>query len=224
MGIDWEEMLGVEGDEMWQAYEGLVCDAAALETRDSYYDSCDHGTGRSAIADGKDTSGGAGFLCKVAGVTFDNPDGENRQDVIREIIDRKGDGRIWAGPGKLKKVKGESIDPSWEGRVTEVIVDGKSIGLVPREGKAAVVAYRRAHNCSVVVRLEYYPEHDICTAKLFKPNTGKPTPKMEYAVRKVLEKHPHLDPPEKTFDAYHEFLNDHYSDAADPVKFNKWTL
>lgn len=37
MGIDWEEMLGAEGDQLWSAYEDRVCEAMELERQESYY-------------------------------------------------------------------------------------------------------------------------------------------------------------------------------------------
>lgn len=172
MGIDWEEMLGAEGDEMAQAYEIIVCDAMALETRDNYYnyDIRDYGVRTKTQTVSKDRKKRSGYLCKVAGVTFDNPDGESRQDVIKAIIDERGDGYTWKGPGELKTDKRKGSDPSWKSKAIEVYVDGKPIGLVPREDKKAVTEKLGSKNFSVTVKLEHYPEHDIYTAKLFMPD------------------------------------------------------
>ena len=166
MGIDWEEMLGAEGDDMWLAYEESVCDAMALEARDNSFGGYDYGARSNPFASKAKTDSKkpakkpakvSTFLCKVAGVTFDNPDGENRQDVLKAFIDEKGDGTSWAGPGELKAVEKD----------IEVYVDGKLIGRVPWEDKKAVAEDERTQNNSVFVKMVYYPQHDIYTAKLF---------------------------------------------------------
>lgn len=187
MGIDWEEMLGVEGDQMAQAYEAAVCDAMALESLDYYYssyddyedddyddddydghDSSDFGVTAKAGTAGKYRKR-SGYLCKVAGVTFDNSDGENRQEVIKAIIDEKGDGRTWTGQGELKALERASLALNWKKRPVEVRVDGKPVGLVPRESKKTVIEKLKSQDYSVTVKLDHYPEHDIYTAKLYKP-------------------------------------------------------
>ena len=38
----------------------------------------------------KNSGNTAAFLCSVAGVTFDNPNGESRQQIIKDIIEKKG--------------------------------------------------------------------------------------------------------------------------------------
>ena len=44
----------------------------------------------------------AEYLCKIAGVMSTNPDGENRQDIIRNIIEESGNTCFWSGPGRIQ--------------------------------------------------------------------------------------------------------------------------
>ena len=77
----------------------------------------------------------AEFLCKVAGVTFCNEDGESRQEIIKEIIDTYGDGNQWNGPGKLELVTRETPSEYWDDPTIKVLVKGKCIGCVPQSDK-----------------------------------------------------------------------------------------
>ena len=43
----------------------------------------------------------ASFLCKVAGVTFSNPDGESRQEIIKNIMESHTSRNYYSGEGKL---------------------------------------------------------------------------------------------------------------------------
>lgn len=148
------------------------------------------------------------FLCKVAGVTFSNDDGESRQAIIKNIIDTKGSNGMWSGPGKLRLISYDN-DGTPEPAI-EVFVDNKLIGYVPKVHVQNVADHKKTQSGSVLVQLSYIPQHDTYSAKLFAPNRVLPTKNQEYAVKKILKEDPSLEPPEKTFDAYREFLNKNY--------------
>lgn len=162
------------------------------------------------------------FLCKVAGVTFVNDDGESRQSIIKNIIETKGNNNIWSGPGRLNVTTYTS-----EGKTEpaiEVHVDGKLIGYIPKVKIQEVAEHKRTQSGSVLVQLSYMPQHDTCSAKVFAPNRISPTKNMEYAVNKILRENPKLKKPEKTFDAYRQFLNDYRGGVVDQTKHKVRTI
>lgn len=169
-------------------------------------------------------SGDSEFLCKVAGVTFCNEDGESRQDIIKNIIETKGSNGRWTGPGKLKLTTREEYKTGSPLPVIEVYVDGKLIGIVPKVKTQEVANHKRAQSGSVLVGLSYIPQHDTCSAKVFSPNRKLPTKNMEYAVDKILRENPKLERPEKTFDAYRQFLNDHRGGGVDQMRYKIKTI
>ena len=148
------------------------------------------------------------FLCKVAGVTFSNPDGENRQEIIKAIIEEKGSNNIWTGPGRLNVTTYTDNEGHTEPAI-EVLINNKLIGYIPKIHIEDVANNQRTQSGSVLVQLTYMPQHDTCSAKIFTPNRVLPTKNMVYAVKKILKANPHLEPPENTFDAYRQFLNKH---------------
>lgn len=77
---------------------------------------------------------------KVAGVTFANPDGTNRQDIL------KGLGIGWK-TAKLKKIKFEGED------AVEVKINGNLVGYVPR----TQLSNPLAEMSELTAMVEYYP-------------------------------------------------------------------
>ena len=155
----------------------------------------------------KKRGGNAKYLCKVAGVTYGNADGESRQEIMKTIVDRDGNGTAWAGPGTLRIIKGEDAFPKMSGNVIEVYVKGKLIGFVPNDKKQQVIDNKKTQGYSVIVQLQYLRQHDVYRARLYEPSRVKPTERMKYAVAQVLAANPGLEAPEETFDAYRQFLN-----------------
>lgn len=155
----------------------------------------------------KNSGNTAAFLCSVAGVTFDNPNGESRQQIIKDIIEKKGRNDYWTGPGKLHVVRYVNIEEGRDEPAIEVHVDGKLIGYVPKARIDEVSKNPRTQSGSVLVQLSYVRQYGIYSAKLFTPNRSKPTKSMEIAVKRILKNYPNLEPPEYTFDAYRAFLN-----------------
>ena len=162
------------------------------------------------------------FLCKVAGVTFSNPDGESRQEIMKKIIDEKGNNNTWTGPGKLN-VTTYTSDGVTEPAI-EILVDNKLIGYVPKVQIQMVADHKRTQSGSVLVQLSYIPQHDTCSAKVFAPNRIAPTKNMEYAVNKILKANPKLEKPDKTFDAYREFLNKYRGGEVNQTKHKIRTI
>ena len=160
----------------------------------------------------------AKFLCKVAGVTFCNDDGESRQEIIKNIVDNDGDGRRWVGPGKLRLATGVNPQTNEKLAFIEVCVKNKCIGIVPQNKKEEVASNKKTQGFSVLVDLAYYQQYDMYVARLYTPNRTLPTKKMEYAVKRILKMSPSIQPPEKTFDAYREFLNKNQGGVIDQLR------
>jgi hypothetical protein len=160
----------------------------------------------------------AKFLCKVAGVTFCNDDGESRQEIMKNIIDNDGDGERWFGPGKLRLATGVNFQTNEKLAYIEVCVKDKCIGIVPQNKKEEVASNKMTQSYSVLVDLAYYHQHDMYVARLYTPNRTLPTKNMERAVREILRQNPKLERPEKTFDAYRQFLNDYRGGVIDQLR------
>ena len=156
---------------------------------------------------GNKTGNKAAYLCKVAGVTFDNPDGESRQQIIKDIIEKHGKNNRWTGPGKLVVTKYVNEREERDEPLIEVHVLGKRIGHVPVNLTEEVSKNPRTQSGSVLVQLSYVQQYGVYSAKLFTPNRSTPTKSMEIAVKRILKNYPNLEPPEYTFDAYRAFLN-----------------
>ena len=150
----------------------------------------------------------AAYLCKVAGVTFDNPDGESRQQIIKNIIEKHGKNNKWTGPGKLNVTKYVNEKEGRDKPLLEVFVFGKKIGHVPTNLTEEISKHERTQSGSVLVQLSYVQQYGVYSAILFTPNRNIPTKKMEFAVKKILKESPSMEPPEYTFDAYRKFLNE----------------
>lgn len=166
----------------------------------------------------------AKFLCRVAGVTFCNDDGESRQEIMKNIIDNDGNGERWIGPGKLRLATGVNPQTNEKLSYIEVCVKDKCIGIVPQNKKEEVASNKMTQSYSVLVDLAYYHQHDMCVARLYTPNRTLPTKNMEYAVEKILRQNPTLERPEKTFDAYRQFLNDYRGGVIDQLRYQQRML
>ena len=151
----------------------------------------------------------AAFLCSVAGVTFHNPDGESRQEIIKNIIESHTDHNYYSGSGKLVVTTYHNPETGFDEPAIEVWMEDKLIGYIPKVKIPEVSQHQRTQSGSVIIQLSYIKQYDTYSAKVFTPNRNAPTKKMEYAVEQILQKYPSLEPPEKTFDAYRKFLNDH---------------
>ena len=151
----------------------------------------------------------AAFLCSVAGVTFTNPDGESRQDIIKNIINTHTTHNYYSGHGNLVVTTYHNPETGVDEPAIEVWMEGKLLGYVPKAKIPEVSKHQRTQSGTVIIQLSFIRQYDTYSAKIFTPNRNTPTKKMEYAVEQILKKHPSLDPPEKTFDAYRKFLNDH---------------
>lgn len=160
----------------------------------------------------------AAFLCKVAGVTFDNPNGESRQQIIKDIIEKHGKNNYWIGPGKLVVTKYVNEREERDEPLIEVHVLGKRIGHVPVNLTEEVSKNERTQSGSVLVHLSYVQQYDVYSAKLFTPNRNAPTKRMEIAVKRILKQSPSIEPPEYTFDAYRKFLNKHQGGVYEQTK------
>lgn len=90
-----------------------------------------------------------GDYIKIAGVTFDNPDGENRQDILRNF----GFGYRYA---ILKQTVFENE------RAVEVWVDSKLIGYIPRKELDNPLSYRDL----LLAQIMYFEEKDIYCAEV----------------------------------------------------------
>lgn len=158
------------------------------------------------------------FLCNVAGVTFENPDGENRQEIIKNLIDTNGTKGYWTGPGKLNVVRYINEEEGRDEPAIEIRIMDKLIGYVPKNLVEKIGSHQKTQSGSVIVQLSYSPHYDVYSAKIFAPNRTKPTPKMVYAVNKILKEKPDLEAPEETFDAYRAFLNEHQGNTIKQTK------
>ena len=155
------------------------------------------------------------FLCTVAGVTFDNKDGENRQDIIRDILEKHGKKNSLSVKGKLKA----ATYPTTDTATIEVYVFDKLIGYVPKNKIDTVKRHRHTQSGTVLVRLSYFQRDEIYSAKLYTIVKSEPTEKMKYAVNQILKKYPSLEKPEYTFDAYRQFLNDHKGGQVNQLRY-----
>ena len=164
---------------------------------------------------GNKTGNKAAYLCKVVGVTSANPDGESRQQIIQNIIEKQGRCGQWTGTGKLNVTRYVDIEEGRNEPAIEVLVDGKLIGYVPKARIEDVASNKKTQSGSVLVQLSFVEQYGVYSAKLFTPNKSKPTKKMEVAVNRILRENPHLEPPDKTFDAYRAFLNKYHGGRMD---------
>lgn len=108
---------------------------------------------------------------KVAGVTFNNPDGTNRQDIIRSL------GLGW----KTAKLKQTTFDDE---RAVEVRISGKLIGYVPR----TMLSNPLTELDELTALVEYYPGKKISDTGKWHVTLSKrivPSSK-EYAYMKKL--------------------------------------
>lgn len=152
------------------------------------------------------------FLCKVSGVMSSNPDGEKRQDIIRNIIEEEGTENRWWGPGRIEV----SENPRTGAPSIEVYIAGKKIGYVAESKIDEVMDNNEIVDGVVSVNLYYVPQYDIYTAGMFVPIP--PTERMEYAVYKLLAEKPYLEKPVYTFEAYRRFLNIYRDDGNERAK------
>lgn len=86
---------------------------------------------------------------KIAGVTFENPDGESRQKILKDF----GFGYRYA---ILKQTTFENE------RAVEVWVDSKLIGYVPRTQLSNPLSYEEL----MLVQIMYFEEKDIYCAEI----------------------------------------------------------
>ena len=161
----------------------------------------------------------AAFLCSVAGVTFDNPDGESRQEIIKNIIKKHTDRNYYSGQGRLKLTTWVNHETGFDEPAIEVWMEDKLIGYIPKLKIEEVAKHQRTQSGSVIIQLSYVRQYDTYSAKVFTPNKSKPTKKMEYAVNKILAKRPELDKPEETFDAYRAFLTRYHGGGGRQLSF-----
>jgi len=152
----------------------------------------------------RNSEGEETYLCKVAGVMAENSDGSSRKEIIKDMILGCGRNNRVRRPGRL--ITDGSPDDIRQ--AIGVFVDGMQIGFVPSESKALIHDKGLAQSGSVLVELKYYPDRDICSGRLYAPDT-LPTAKMETTVRKVLKQDVTLKAPERTFIAYCRFLDEH---------------
>lgn len=160
----------------------------------------------------------AAFLCNVAGVTFENPNGESRQEIIKDIIEKEGHNNYWTGPGKLNVIRYVNVEEDRDEPAIEVRIKGKLIGYIPKNKIEEVSCNNRVQSGTVIVQLSYIRQYDVYNAKLFTPNRAKPTKKMEAAVKKILERRPYLELPDYTFDDYRKFLNNNKGGVSEQIK------
>ena len=161
----------------------------------------------------------AAFLCSVAGVTFNNPDGESRQDIIKNIIEKHTTHNYYSGAGKLVATTYHNPETAFNEPAIEVWMEDKLIGYIPKLKIPEVSKHQRTQSGTVIIQLSFVKQHNTYSAKVFTPNKSAPTKKMEYAVNQILKKDPSLEKPEKTFDAYRKFLNDHKGGQFSQLKY-----
>lgn len=90
----------------------------------------------------------------VAGVTFANPDGESRQEIIKQILNKQ----IFH-TAILKETTFENE------RAVEVWIENKQIGYIPRKELSNAISYFR----ELTAFLMYSKEHDTYHVTLYAP-------------------------------------------------------
>lgn len=101
---------------------------------------------------------------KIAGVTFANPDGENRQDILKSL------GLGW----KTARLKQTTFEGE---RAVEIRISGKLVGYVPKNQLSNPLSYE--NELTVFI--------GICNHKYYGIATPRETPSSaEYALMKKL--------------------------------------
>lgn len=144
------------------------------------------------------------YLCRIAGVMFENPDGVSREEIIKDIISEVGCYNRCTTPGLL--VTSDLSTNS--GQAIEVHVNGKLIGYVPADSKTIIYNKGLLEGGSVLVKLRYDSMKNAYSGWLYAPDT-LPTTKMESTVKKIIKANPSLEAPERTFIAHSLFLDEH---------------
>ena len=137
-------------------------------------------------------------FASVAGVTFNNEDGESRQEILKSFIGKK---RQYIGYCTFHFTTWEDED------AIEVWMNDKMIGYIPRTKINLVETDKRFESGSCLCKIEFYPKANAFVANLYSfSENSAPTKSQEYAVE-ICCKNNNLQPPtEHTFDSYREWL------------------